>query len=408
MWCRLVLKEKWWVTPLNELYDLRKDWSLPAQVHIHDITLRDGEQTPGVTLTKEDKLRIALALDELGVSRIEAGMPVVSDEDKKALKELMHQELRAQITCLCRARKEDIDAALDADLKAIVTDTLINPKSIKALFKWNEEEAIAKYIQVHEYAKEHGLYVSFMAVDAARADPSFVERAITQIVREAKCDSVVIADTFGMCLPDAVKHRVRQVRKWVGNGVSIEWHTHNDFGLGVANYLAAIQAGAEYVHCCVNGLGERTGNPSTEEVALALKLLMGVDAGIRLEKIYQVSQLVAEITRFKPSPTKAVVGENQFTFESGLVVFMWKLCEEAGLKLGMLPYLPELVGRPPVKIVIGKKSGATSIEYKLKEHGITLPRGKIEQLVELVKDEAIRLRRALSDEEFLNLVKKLK
>ncbi len=400
--------EKWWVTPLNELPDVRRDWSIPDRVHIHDITLRDGEQTPGVTLTKEDKIRIAIALDEIGVSRIEAGMPVVSEEDKKAIRELVRQGLRAQVTCLCRAKKEDIDAALDTEVKAIVTDTLINPKSIKALFKWGEEEAIQKYIEIHEYAKEHGLYVSFMAVDAARADPSFVERAVTQVVKEAKCDSVVIADTFGMCLPDAVKLRVRQVRKWVGSGVSIEWHTHNDFGLGVANYLAAIQAGAEYVHCCVNGLGERTGNPATEEVALALKLLMGVDTGIKLEKIYEVSKLVAEITRFKPSPTKAVVGDNQFTFESGLVVFMWKMCEEAGLQLGMLPYLPSLVGRPPVKIVVGKKSGATSIEYKLKEFNIKLSESEIAKLVDLVKEEAIRLRRALTDEEFLNIVKKLK
>ncbi|MEM2561937.1 MAG: hypothetical protein QXT06_06370, partial [Candidatus Bathyarchaeia archaeon] len=174
--------EKWWVTPLNDFPDVRRDWSIPERVHIHDITLRDGEQTPGVTLTKEDKIRIAIALDELGVSRIEAGMPVVSEEDKKALKELVRQGLRAQVTCLCRAKKEDIDAALDTEIKAIVTDTLINPKSIKALFKWSEEEAIQKYIEIHEYAKEHGLYVSFMAVDAARADPSFVESAVTQVV----------------------------------------------------------------------------------------------------------------------------------------------------------------------------------------------------------------------------------
>jgi len=385
-------------SPVNLRPEVREVFNLPAKVLIHDVTLRDGEQTPHVVLTLKEKVKIAEALDELGVARIEAGMPIVSSEDKEAIKKLAGLGLNADVLCLCRARREDIDAALECDVDGIVTDTLGNPRTIKAIFGWNEDEAIEKTVEVHRYAKEHGLYTSMMPVDSLRADPAFTERLYKACVQEAKVDSVVVCDTFGMSLPQATMLRVREVREWVGPSASIELHIHNDFGLATANALAAVCAGAEIIHTSMNNLGERAGNAATEEVAVALQLLLGVDAGIKLDRLMGVSRLVQDLTGVRVSPTKAIVGENDFTFESGLVVFMWKSCKDAGFELGVLPFMPELVGREPVRIVIGKKSGATAIGWKLREMGISLPEERLRELVEAVKDESIRRKSSVGED----------
>jgi len=382
---------------VNVRPELLSTFNLPRRVQIHDVTLRDGEQTPRVVLTLEEKVRIAQALDDLGVARIEAGMPIVSKEDRDAIKKLAGLGLNADVLCLCRARREDIDAALECDVDGIVTDTLANPKTIKAVFGWNEDEAVGNIVDVLRYAKERGLYTSMMPVVSLRADPAFIERLYKASVREAKVDSVVVCDTFGMSLPQAMMLRVREVSEWVGPGVTVELHIHNDFGLATANALAAVCAGAEIIHTSMNNLGERAGNAATEEVAVALQLLLGVNAGIKLDRLMDVSRLVQDLTGVRMSPTKAIVGENDFTFESGLVVYMWKSCRDAGFELGVLPFMPELVGREPVRIVIGKKSGATAIGWKLGEMGISLPEEQLRELVEAVKDESIRRKSSITE-----------
>jgi isopropylmalate/homocitrate/citramalate synthase len=394
-------------SPLNLLPEIRKEFSLPERVFIHDVTLRDGEQTPGVVFTPEDKLKIAQALDDLGVSTIEAGMPIVSKEDMETIKSLTKLGLKAKIACLCRAREDDIDLALKCDVDAIVTDTLANPRTIKAVFGWDEEKAIERIRDIHAYAKDHGLETIFMPVDSIRADPAFIERAYKVCALDAKVDGVVVTDTYGMALPQAEMLRVRQVRKWVGKDVKIALHIHNDFGLATANSIAAVCAGAEVLHTCVNNLGERAGNAALEEVAVALQLLLGIDAGIRLEKLFEVSRLVEKLSGIKVAPGKSIVGENAFTFESGLVVYMWKACKDAGFELGALPFMPQIVGREATRFIIGKKSGATSIALKLKEMGIKLEGERLEKLVEIVKEESIRRKSTIKDVELREMALKL-
>jgi isopropylmalate/homocitrate/citramalate synthase len=394
-------------SPLNLLPEIRKEFSLPERVLIHDVTLRDGEQTPGVVFTPEDKLKIAQALDDLGVSTIEAGMPIVSKEDMETIKSLTKLGLKAKIACLCRAREDDIDLALKCDVDAIVTDTLANPRTIKAVFGWDEEKAIERIRDIHAYAKDHGLETIFMPVDSIRADPAFIERAYKVCALDAKVDGVVVTDTYGMALPQAEMLRVRQVRKWVGKDVKIALHIHNDFGLATANSIAAVCAGAEVLHTCVNNLGERAGNAALEEVAVALQLLLGIDAGIRLEKLFEVSRLVEKLSGIKVAPGKSIVGENAFTFESGLVVYMWKACKDAGFELGALPFMPQIVGREATRFIIGKKSGATSIALKLKEMGIKLEGERLEKLVEIVKEESIRRKSTIKDMELREMALKL-
>ncbi len=394
-------------SPLNLLPEIRAGFTLPPRVYMHDVTLRDGEQTPNVVFTKEDKLRIAQALDDLGVARIEAGMPIVSREDRETIKELVKLGLNAKVFCLCRARRDDIDAALECDVDGIVTDTLANPRTVKAVFGWDEAEAVERIVEIHRYAKAHGLYTSLMPVDSIRANPAFTERLYKACVHEAHVDSVVVCDTFGMSFPQAMMHRVWEVRRWVGSGVPIELHIHNDFGLATADALAAVSAGAEIIHACVNNLGERAGNAATEEVAVALQLLLGVDAGIKLDKLFEVSRLIEELSGVKVSLGKAVVGGNIYTFESGLVVYMWKSCKDAGFELGVLPYMPEIVGQHPVRVVVGKKSGATSIRYKLGEMGVTLDEAQLDRLVEAVKEESIRKKSTVTDEELRTMALKM-
>ncbi|MGI0072127.1 MAG: LeuA family protein [Thermoplasmata archaeon] len=369
---------------------------LDHPVSLYDVTLRDGEQTPGVVFRTEDKVAIARKLDEVGVPRLEAGFPVVSEEDRVAVKAIAHLGLSARVFGFGRLLLEDIDAARACDVEGIVCEGPVGVPKLKQ-FDWPPEDVIGRAVRAIDYAKSHGLYTVFFGVDTTRGDWEFLRRVFGAVVEKARPDALAVVDTFGASSPDGYARIVRRfVREF--SPLPIEVHTHNDFGLAVATSLAGALAGASVIHASVNGLGERTGNAPLEHVALALELLYGVPSSLRLEKFAELSHVVAEHSGVPLPANYPVVGARAFTRESGISVAGW-----ARYHLGSEAYSPELVGNR-YGVVVGKKSGRHAIEYKLSELGLALPADRIEEVVRRVKARAESERRFLTDDEFRAIV----
>ncbi len=394
--------DKWFVSQYNYVDEIRRGLKLPEKVIIHDTTLRDGEQQPGIVFRKEDKLKIALALDEAGVDRIEAGMPSVSRDDFEAIKEIAKQGLNAMVMAFSRCLKNDVDMALKCDVPGVVMELPSSRHIIKYAYRWPEEKAIERAVEAIEYAKQHGLYVTFFTIDATRAEFDFLRKVIDAV--HGYMDSLTVADTFGVCSPLAIQYFIGKLREFVK--VPIEIHAHNDFGLGVANTIAAIISGATVAHVTVNGIGERSGNAALEELVLALKLLLNVDVNVKLEKLYKVSKIVEELSGVSIPPHKPIVGLNVFRIESGIIADWWITVKDTR-PTEVVPFVPPLVGRKDVEIVIGKKSGKASIINKLRSLGIEASEEEVMKVLLKVKEEAIKMKRPLTDEEFVNMVREV-
>ncbi len=388
--------EKWWVSPFN--FKARYP-NAPSQVVFHDVTLRDGEQTPGVVFNAGDKLEIARLLSDLGVRRIEAGMPVISDEERSAIRSIVKEGLESEVFTLCRLRKEDIEASAETEVQGIVLEAPVGVPKLKQ-FGWGLDYVESLSLEMIDLAKSHGLYVTYFGVDTTRADEEAYFKLMEKIVK-SRADAFAVVDTFGCITTDGMRYLVRRLREITQK--PIEVHTHNDLGLAVANTVAAVLEGASVVHTAVNGLGERVGNAAFEEVAVNLEIMLGIKTGIALDKLKQLSHVVEERSGFRMPPNKPIVGDNAFARESGISVAGW-----AKYNLGSEPLLPEVVGNQH-KVLVGKKSGRHAIEYKLKELGIAanLSENEIKELVGEVKRFAELNKRALTDDEFAQLVARI-
>jgi methanogen homocitrate synthase len=381
----------YWVSHFNYDAEVLSNFRFPNEVIFHDVTLRDGEQTPGVVLRRTEKVEIARKLDEVGVQRIEAGMPVVSQEDFDAVKEIAHLGLKAKVTAFSRLARDDIDAALKCDVEAIICEGPVGIPKLKQ-FGWTHEQVIEKAIDAVGYAKEHGLWTAFFGVDGTRADPAFLRELFSNVSEQTHPDSFVVVDTFGCASPEGFGRLVATLRKTVRE--PLEVHTHNDFGLGVAVAISGLQNGASVVHTSVNGIGERAGNASFEEVAMALKYLYGQPVGLKLSKFKELSELVRSKTRFPLAPNKAVVGERVFTREAGISIAGWMK-----YNLGSEAYLPEVVGNNH-GVFLGKKSGSHSIEWKLDQLGLKGDEEQVKEMLAEVKKRAEEKKSNIEDAEF--------
>ena len=348
-------------------------------VEIFDTTLRDGEQTPGVALTPEDKVRIAKALDLLGVSYIEAGFAGSSEIEKQTFRQINDLGLHAKVISLARSVTKDIDAVIDSGCDSVHTFIATSDLHMKYKLRMTPEEVKLRAVETIEYAREHGLKVHFSCEDATRTDFGFLKEMYLA-AQEAGACSVNIADTVGVILPQAMAYLVRELRKDISIPLAV--HCHNDMGLAVANTLSALEAGASICHVTVNGIGERAGNASLEEVAVNLSSHYGCDC-IRLSKITETSDLVQRLTGVQMSVNKALVGTNAFAHSSGIHVH--GVMENA---LTYEPFRPEAIGAQR-HFVIGKLSGAHSIENRLEELGIDFPPQCMDELMATIKKIAV-------------------
>jgi 2-isopropylmalate synthase len=349
---------------------------MPERVKILDTTLRDGEQTPNVALSSEDKLKIAQALDELGVDIIEAGFPINSEGEADAVSRIAGAGLKAEICALCRASPGDIDAALACDVDSVHIFLATSKTHLEKKLKITQEEARDKAVASVQYAKDHGLIAEFSCEDGTRTELGFLD-VVHKAIQEVGVDRIDIPDTVGVMTPTAMTQFVAEIKKSVR--VPLAVHCHDDFGLSVANSLAGILGGAEEIHCTVNGLGERAGNAALEEVVMGLQAFYNVKTNINTRKMAFVSRLVSQLTGVAIQPNKAIVGENAFSHEAGIHVHgVMSECSTYE------PMRPEIVGKER-KFVIGKHSGVHSVDNKLREYGLELDRDQMKEVVTRVK-----------------------
>jgi isopropylmalate/homocitrate/citramalate synthase len=375
--------------------ELNRPHALQAEVGFYDTTLRDGEQTVGVVLMPEEKLEIARALSEAGVERIEAGFPRVSADDWEAVKLIADAGLEAEIWGFSRAVRADVEALVELGLRASVIESPISELKLRALGV-SREEMLNRIRAAVAYAVENGIKVAYFGVDSTRAEPDFYDAAYAAAV-ESGAAEVVVVDTIGVAGPEAVSKLVGRTRERLGRDIPIHFHGHNDFGLATANAVAAVRAGARWIHGTVNGMGERAGNANLGEVALALRAVYGVETALDLGRARALADRVRELSGYALEPWKPLVGENLFRRESGAVASQFHDPE------AIEPYSSELVDAER-SIVLGKKSGIDSIRIKAAELGLDVPEETQPALLEAVKKLGIEKRGLVTDEEFRRLV----
>lgn len=345
-------------------------------IRIFDTTLRDGEQTPGVTISPDQKLEIAIKLDELGVDTIEAGFPVVSPGEVDAIKRISKQGLKAEICGLARTIQNDIDIAIKSDLNYIHTFIATSDIHLQYKLKMTREQVLNKATFAVEYAKKHGMMVEFSAEDATRSDRVFLNQ-VFKAVAEAGADRIDIPDTVGYSTPDYIADLVKDVINATHLPVSV--HCHNDFGLAVANSISGFKAGATCAHVTINGLGERAGNAALEELVMALQCLFQYQHNIKTTLLYDVSKFVSNAMGIIVQPNKAIIGENAFGHESGI--------HTHGIinnPLTYEPISPELVGRKRW-LQAGKHAGAHGIKAILDEFAVETNEMQLKEIVEKQK-----------------------
>ncbi len=365
-------------------------------VGLYDTTLRDGEQTVGVVLSPEEKLEIAHALDEAGVDRIEAGFPRVSAEDAQAIRLVADAGLRAEVWGFSRAVAADVEALVELGVRFAVVESPISDLKLEALAV-SRDTMIERISSAVSFATANGITVAFFGVDSTRADLEFYRRAYSAAVA-AGASEVVAVDTIGIATPEAAAFLVGKTLEWVD--VPVHWHGHNDFGLATAAAVAAVQAGATWVHGTVNGMGERAGNANLLEVALALEALYGIPTRLDLAQARRLADLVQERSGYTLEPWKPLTGENLYTRESGAVASQFH--DPPAIE----PYSSDLVGAQR-RIVLGKKSGLDSIRLKAEELGLEIPAARRAELLARVKALGARKRRLVTDGEFRRLVRTL-
>ncbi len=397
--------DNWFVSPWNYEEEVTRDFKPPKKVKIHDITLRDGEQQAGIIFTKDDKIRIAEKLAEVGVHRIEAGMPAVSPRDEAAIKEIVKRDLGPEIFCFCRCMVDDVKRAVDCGVKGIVIEIPASAQLIEQAYKWPLEKAIDLSIKATSFAKEKGLYTVFFTIDATRSDINWLLDLVDKVSTEGHMDAFTLVDTFGVLSPHGARYFTERVKERVKKPLEI--HFHSDFALGVANTVMAVLAGAEVVHSTVTGIGERAGNAPMEETALALLTMYGIDVGIDYSKLNELSNLVQTLSGASVPANRPFIGEGAYTIESGIVTGWYRQAFEKN-PTTVFPVHPKFVGHEAPKIVMGKKSGMDNIEIWKKKLGISLSDEEGMAVLQEVKLKSHDLKRTLTEAEFKKIVESVK
>ena len=396
--------DNWHVSPWNYVAEVTQGFQPPEKVRIHDITLRDGEQQAGIIFTKDDKIRIAEKLAEAGVHRIEAGMPAVSPNDEKAIREIVKRDLGSEIFCFCRCMVKDVDLAADCGADGIVIEIPASKHLIEQGYKWPLDKAIDLSIKATAHAKEKGLYTVFFTIDATRSDLNWLLDLVNKVATEGHMDAFTLVDTFGVLSPNAATYFTKKVKERVTTPIEI--HFHSDFGLGVANTINAVLAGAEVIHSTVLGIGERAGNTPMEETVLALLTMYGIDVGLDYSKLNELSKLVQELSGTQVPSSRPFIGDGAYTIESGIVTGWFKNVFEND-PTTVFPVHPDFVGHDTPKIVMGKKSGLDNIAIWTKKLGIELNEDEAMDVLMAVKLRSHDLKRVLTEKEFMGVVEEV-
>ncbi|MEQ1575532.1 MAG: pyruvate carboxyltransferase [Vicinamibacterales bacterium] len=393
--------DKWFISPWSYLPEVTKNQHFGSNIKIHDVTLRDGEQQTAVVFRREEKVAIAKKLDAMGIHRIEAGMPAVSPQDRAAISDIAALGLKADIFGFARCIPAEIKVIKESGCKGVVVEIPASDHMIKYGYGWSIDRAMKASIETTLAAKEAGLYTVFFTIDATRTELSRFLDIVEQVATEGHMDALTIADTMGGCTPDAISHVVKKVIDKLKKPVEI--HCHQDFGLGVANTIAALQVGGAVAHTTITGLGERAGNVPMEDVVLALLCLHGVDLGIKTEQFCEVSRFVMNLAKVTQPPNRPIVGDKLYEVESGIIAGWVRLARKEH-PLEYIPFAPSLVGQKPVTIMLGKNSGPPSIEEWCEKLGIKATDEERMAMLQLVKAKSFEKKDLLTADEFKVIV----
>ena len=377
---------------------------MPNRVYLFDTTLRDGEQSPGCSMTVPEKLRLARKLVELGVDVLEAGFPIASDGDYEAVDAVSREFPWAQVAALARANTPDIERAAAALRHAkrprIHTFIATSEIHLKYKLKKSQQQVLDEAVSAVELARQHTDDVEFSAEDATRTDWDYLEK-ISRAVVAAGARTVNLPDTVGYSIPEEYAALIGRMVRALGNSAVVSVHCHDDLGLAVANSIAAVQAGARQIECTINGIGERAGNASLEEIVMAFKTRpdrLPYETKIVTEQIYSTSQLLAQTITFGPQPNKAIVGENAFSHEAGI--------HQDGYLKERTTYEiiePHTVGVPETKLVLGKHSGRHALHKRAEDLGFELNKAELDTLYHRFTAIADR-KKGLRNEEIVAMI----
>jgi isopropylmalate/homocitrate/citramalate synthase len=395
--------DRWFTSPWNFLPEVRDAVQLPTRVRVHDVTLRDGEQQAGVVFSADDKVRIAEALAEAGVPRIEAGLPAVSPADDEAVRRIVKAGLPSTIYAFSRCMVDDVKRAADCGVDGVVMEIPSSHHLVEKAYRWPVERAIDASVEATSLAHELGLTVSFFPIDATRAGLVEYLDLLERVATDGHVDAVGLVDTFGVLSPHGVQLFVRRTRERMG--VPLETHFHMDFGLGVANTLIAIAEGVEVIQTTVTGIGERAGNTPMEETVLALLTMYGLDTGVRTERFFELSKLVMDLAGVSQPSNRPVVGERLYNVESGIIT-TW--VRNVGDELTeSFPYRPELVGQPDPVLVLGKGSGIDSVLAALERLGLAATDEQAMAILDEVKARSLQTKALVDDDAFTSIVERV-
>lgn len=357
--------------------DMVRGKRFPDRITVFDTTLRDGEQTPGVALTVDEKVEVAQALDQLGVDIIEAGFPISSDGEFNSVKAIAEAGFKSTVCGLARCVEKDMQAAVDASVDLIHIFIGTSPLHRDYKLKMSKEEILKRARESIQYCLDNGFKVHFSPEDACRTELDYLKQ-VCMMAEDMKVEHINIPDTVGVMTPAAMEYLIKELRKEIKTPIAM--HCHNDFGMAVANTIAGISAGASVPHVTINGLGERAGNADLEQVVLACKLLYGVESSVDTEKIYRTSKLVERLTGIRVMPNFPIVGDNAFAHESGIHVHGVLSKAETYEAI-----TPELVGARR-RMVLGKHVGVHGVKAKLDELGFTVSDDQLKDITKKVKD----------------------
>lgn len=349
---------------------------MSKRIRILDTTLRDGEQTPGISLIPDEKLRIAKALDDLGVDIIEAGSAITSPGEQESIKRIANEGLKAEIASFARILQSDIDLAIKCDVDSIFLVAPTSDLHIKYKLGTTREKLLEMTLNSVQYCRDHGLIVDLCTEDGSRSDINFLKKVLKSAM-EYKIDRFTLADTVGIMMPEKTNKFFSELKKI--SKIPIGVHCHDDFGLATANTLMAVNSGAGVVDVTINGLGERAGNASLEEVVIGLELGYGYRTNIKKDGITEISDLVEKICGIPVPPNKAIVGENAFTHEAGIHVdgILKKPETYEAIK-------PELVGAKR-RFVLGKHVGLKAVKNMLDDLKISVNDEQLKEIFTRIK-----------------------
>jgi 2-isopropylmalate synthase len=373
------------------------------RVYIFDTTLRDGEQAPGCSMTVTEKVRLAHRLADLGVDILEAGFPIASEGDFEAVR-AVGREVDVKVAALARCTPLDVERAAKAlegargpaRIHVFIATSEIH---LKYKLKKSQDQVLADAVAAVELARKHVDDVEFSAEDGARTEPDYLEK-VSRAVVDAGAGTVNIPDTVGYSIPEEYGALIGRVARSLGDRGIVSVHCHDDLGLAVANSLAAVQNGARQVECTINGIGERAGNCSLEEIVMAIKTRrdrLPYDTGIKTEQLYPCSQLLTSIIGVGVQPNKAIVGRNAFAHEAGI--------HQDGFLKERTTYEiidPKTVGVPESRLVLGKHSGRHALKARCEELGLSLDREELDILYSKFSALADR-KKGILDEEIREL-----